>query len=508
VLFIVADDLNNAIRGLGRTPFTPAPNLQRLIGSGVRFTNAYANCPICLPSRNSFLSGFLPHRTGHYNLGENWREMPLLRDCVMMPAHFKANGYEAYGAGKVHHLGAGEEAWWSGFGEGPEYGPFPWNGRDRMASLAPAQQWMEDTPEFQEFAAKEKGRERSFFVGGRQPFPWENGFGPLEDAPEWKADEGKGIPGFKGWRLGSGKPYRYMSERDRDRLPDEIYTDQAVEFLRRERKAPFFLAVGYMRPHTPFYLPKRYFDLFPPEAIELPPVREGDLEDTAPAHREHRLYGYFRYRIIRHGGVKLWREWLQAYLACIAFVDEQVGRLLAALEASGAAEKTVVVFTSDNGYHMGEKEFLFKDTLWREGSQVPLVIRAPGLAPRGAECRAPVSLADLYPTLNDLCGLPAEPNAGGNGARLDGTPLRGVLARPRDGRHLREREALSGVRGRTGTHHALSHGVLRYIRCANGEEELYDLSRDPREWTNLAGEGRYAPAKAEMRRRMERLLRG
>lgn len=507
VLLIVADDMNTALPGLGRTPAAPAPNLRRLMDSGVRFTRAFSNCPICLPSRNSLLSGFHPFRTGHYNLAEPWRTMPLLRDAVMMPAHFKANGYEVFGTGKVHHVGAGDPSWWSRFGSGPEYGPFPWNGKDKTASLPPWQEWMESTPEFRDFAAREKGRANSFFISGVQPFPWENGFGPLERVPDWKPDPAAGIPGFSGWRLGSGKPFRYVSENDRDRLPDEISTDQAIDFLGQQREQPFFMAVGYMRPHTPLYAPKRFFDMFPPDKIPLPPTRVDDLEDTARAHREHRLYGSFRYRIIKHGGEKLWREWLQAYLACVAFMDEQAGRLLKALDSSPAGRNTIVVFTGDNGYHMGEKEYLFKDTLWDEGCRVPLYVRAPGVSVRGGVCAAPVSLLDLYPTLADLCGLPDDPNRDGNKEPLHGMSLRTLLQQPASPRHLRERTALSSVRGRTGVHHALRFGSFAYIRCENGEEELYDDSRDPHEWVNLANDAKYASIKADLRTRMERILK-
>jgi arylsulfatase A-like enzyme len=501
VFFIICDDLNNAISGMGRVPFAAAPNLKRLMSKGVRFTNAHNNCPICLPSRNSLLSGLYPHTSGHYMIWDQWLDHPLLRDSVMLPRHFLDNGYAVFGTGKVHHHGAGDEAWWTDFGVAPDLGPFPWDG---SRAAHPNQKWLLDSDFLGDFCRR-NGERDPWINNDRLSFPWEQGFGPLSDVPHFEADPEQGFPEYMGWRNNDGTPFRYVSDEDRDLLTDERSVNWAIETLRQDRDQPLFLAVGFMRPHTPLYAPRKFFDMFPPESLELPPFLEGDLDDCAHALVEHCPYGALRYKLIMQGGEAMWRKWLQAYLACVAFVDEQVGRLLDALDASPYGENCVVIFSSDNGYHMGEKEFLFKDTLWEESSQVPLIVSAPGATQKGGVCDRPVSLIDLYPTLTDLCNLPGDPNAGTHGHPLQGHSLRPLLEDPQNGGWSGPAVALTSSKERTGVHHAVRSATHRYILCENAEEELYDHRSDPYEWHNLAVESAHAEVKAELRRHMMRL---
>lgn len=276
--------------------------------------------------------------------------------------------------------------------------------------------------------------------------------------------------------------------------------------LGRRHDRPFMQALGFMKPHTPLNVPTRYFDMFPLDTIELPPFLAGDIDDCARALVAHRPYGFLMYRLVMKGGERLWREWLQAYLACVAFVDEQVGKVLDALEASPYAANTIVVFTSDNGYHMGEKEYIFKDSLWEESSQVPLIVRAPGVARSGGICRKPVSLIDLYPTLIDLCGLPSQPHTDTHGHALDGHSLCPLLVDPVSGEWDGPPVALSSVRGDAGVHHSVRSLTHRYTLCQNGEEELYDHRTDPHEWRNLAAEPACATVRKELRDEMMRHL--
>lgn len=169
-------------------------------------------------------------------------------------------------------------------------------------------------------------------------------------------------------------------------------------------------------------------------------------------------------------------------------------------------EKTIVVFTSDNGYHMGEKSFIFKDTLWEEAGQIPLIFHALGLVQSNGECTQPVSLIDLYPTLIDLCDLPAEPNADTHGHPLQGHSLRALLEDPKAGTWPGPPAALTSVRGDTGIHHSVRSEQYRYVLCQNGEEELYDHAADPNEWHNLAGDVSYSSVRSELREQMMALL--
>lgn len=509
LLFVICDDLNNAIEGMGRVPFAPAPNLKRLMDAGVRFSNAHSNCPICLPSRSSLFSGIYPHGTGHFTLWDHWRSctpiattseanrlpgygQALLKDAVMLPLHFKRNGFNVYGAGKTLHEGAVDESWWTEYHGGPDYGPglwgTPWD--ERLMHL------FEGDP-MEAYANRYEGLDR-FWLDGRH-FRYhaiELSIRPLGEV--------FGDPKRKGFLRG-GREFRYVSDEDRDLLPDEETVDFGIDVLSREHARPFFLALGLMKPHTPLNVPRKYYDRFPLDEIELPPQLAGDIDDCARALVENCPYGFLMYDLVAKEGEPGLRRWLQAYLACVAFVDDQVGRLLDALEKSPYAEDTMVVFTSDNGYHMGEKSYIFKNSLWLEGDGVPLIVSGPGVA-KGGVCRAPVSLIDLYPTFADFAGLSCDPNAGGNGRRLDGHSLRPLLERPEAGEWGGPPVSLSSVRGNTGIHHSVVSATHRYTLCQNGEEELYDHRCDPHEWRNLAADPAQSEVKAALRAEWMRLV--
>lgn len=505
VLFIICDDLNNAIDGMGRSPHAPTPNLRRLMKEGVRFPNAFNNCPLCLPSRNSLFSGLLPHRTGHYTLWDQWRTVtphattrsrdldhwgvPLLGNSVMMPRHFKQNGYNVYGAGKVLHEGVVDPEWWTEYAYGPDYGP--WLG----GAMTKREQWLCEGDPLEAYLRRFFGIDRHFVHWQR--FRLETGFGSLPDV----------FGGREAWNR-DGAPYRYLNDENRDPLPDEKTVAWGVDILRRQHDQPFMLALGFMKPHTPLNAPQAYFDMFPPERLELPPMLAGDVDDCARALVEHRPYGFLMYDIVTKGGEALWREWLQAYLACVAFIDDQIGKVLDALAESPFRDDTVVIVTSDNGYHMGEKEYLYKDSLWEESSQIPLIVKAPGLTGGDAVCQTPVSLIDVYPTLVDLCGLPTEPHADTHGFPLDGHSLRPLLEKPAEGVWNGSPVALTSVRGDTGVHHSVRSSTHRYTLCGNGEEELYDHRVDPHEWRNLANDVKHDQEKKQLRAELTRLLWG
>ncbi len=510
VLFMICDDLNNAIAGMGRRPFAPAPNLQRLMRSAVRFPNAYSNCPICLPSRSSCFSGIYPHATGHFTLWDKWQTTtsiettraherpqwgrPLLQQAVMMPRFFKENGYRVYGCGKVFHGGVINPDWWTEYGHGPDYGPRvagpPNDEQKRRCAGDPVASYVR----------RYRGIDR-FFVDPQGHFGHhiESWVGPLDELFEGRLDDAVN---------GDGSPYRYASDDDREPLPDEKTAAWGVEVLGREHTEPFMLALGFMKPHTPLNAPRKYFDMFPLEELELPPQLVGDTDDCARALVEHRPYGFLMYDLFTKWGEKGWRRWLQAYLATVAFLDDQVGRVLDALEASPYRDNTIVVFTSDNGYHMGEKQYIFKDSLWEEGSQVPLIVKAPGVSQADAVCETPVSLIDLYPTLIDLCGLPPEPHAATHAFPLDGHSLRPLLGAPAEGSWDGPPVAMSAVRGNTGTHYSVRSLTHRYTLCNNGEEELYDHRTDPHEWHNLAADPEHETVRCELRNELIRLLWG
>lgn len=259
----------------------------------------------------------------------------------------------------------------------------------------------------------------------------------------------------------------------------------AVEQLEGGLPEPFFLSAGFFLPHVPCYATQKWFDLYPEKTTKLPPMRPDDRDDTP-------RFSWFLHWKLPEPRLKFlqeadqWTNLVRSYLASISFVDSQVGRVLDALEASGHADDTIVVLWSDHGWHLGEKLITGKNTLWDRSTRVPLIFAGPGVGV-GQTTTQPAELIDMYPTLAELAGLPAKDG-------LDGMSLGPQLRNPGA---KRDRPAIT-------THNHDNHGVRserwRYITYADGSEELYDMRQDPNEWTNLAGESKYADVIREHRR--------
>ena len=259
----------------------------------------------------------------------------------------------------------------------------------------------------------------------------------------------------------------------------------AVDFLNQTPGKPFFLAAGIYRPHLPFYAPRKYFDLYPPESIHLPEKRDDDLDDLPQAGKAMAAQRREDYELVMKAGK--YRELLQAYLASVSFADAMVGRLLDALEQSGHADRTIVVLWSDHGWHLGEKQHLHKFTLWERSTRIPFVVVVPGVTRERSVCRKPVGMIDLFPTLNELCELPDVDG-------LSGQSIVPLLTNPN---RAWDRPALTS-HGQG--NHALRSERWRYIRYADGSEELYDHSKDPNECTNLATRREFAGIKTDLAR--------
>ena len=505
VLFVICDDLNDTVEGLGGHPQARTPNIDRLIRSGVRFVNAHSSNPVCGPSRASLWSGLYPHTSGMYGYNQNgytWRDSPVLKDAVTMFEHFRKHGYETYATGKIFHNNHHtvplfrEQGQYDRFGVDDSFGPFPWDGKARNG-----------------YSVSHPSMKSPWGANGFEVFV------PLSDVPQVPPDPSKNKPGFDGW-IDYGQPFRYDGPNDRDLMTDERSAKWASEQLAANHQKPFFMTVGFMRPHSPWVVPQKYFDLFPLDKIEFPPFLANDLEDCGQPiwQMKETVIHYSRLERLREAypGKEGWKRWIRAYLASVAFVDDQLGRVLDALENSRYADNTIIVFTSDHGFHMGEKDLLFKKTIWEESTRVPLVIHAPGIAEPGQKCEQPVSLVDLYPTLIDLCGLPPEPNQHGNGRNLDGHSLRPLLTKPEAGIWDGPPVALSVIEGGVPVeigaiaplsqqHFTVRSIDWRYSLWANGEEELYDHRTDPQEWHNLAADPAHATIKDELREELRRL---
>lgn len=499
VVCIIVDDLNDLPLHPAGKPKVATPNIDRIARRGVTFTNAHTNDPICAPARACLLFGIYPQTSGLYWF-ENWRANPILNQSVSLNKHLKNNGYGVYGTGKVYH-GGGSDGAFDQIGYRTEYGPWPWNGVSKQQSFQPhpAMMYLYETD-------------------GDMDYQWEHHFGPLSMIPNWPADESNDVPGYQGWRLFS-KPFRYVNDQDRDLLADELCADWSTEIIGREHDKPFALFTGLLRTHTPLYAPQEYFDRFPLESIDLPETTRADLQDCADVLADRSLYGFRRYHmLVRHTDRDLYRQWLQAYLACVSFVDDQVGKILDAIEESPHRDNTIVILTSDHGFHVGEKEFLYKQSLWDGATRIPLIVAGLEGMPQGATCHHPVSLIDLYPTLNELCGLPSEPNRNGNGYSLEGHSLVPLLRDP-VGDWSGPEVAITALPGKDHSQHTQFGGTwfphfsvrsenYRYTLCSNGEEELYNYGADPLEWRNLAGDPAYASIKAELKHKLIELRDG
>ncbi len=348
-------------------------------------------------------------------------------NAVTLPQHFMKHGYWAGGSGKIYH------------------GPFP------------------DPPSWNRY----------------WPSPTKN----KPNDPQPAKRPVNGIPKAAHFDWG---PVDVADEK----MGDHQVADWVIGQLGRKRDKPFFLACGIYRPHLPWYVPQKYFDLFDAEKLTLPNVPDDDLDDIPTAGVKMAQPQGDHARVLRH---EQWRKAVHGYLAATAFADAQVGRVLNALDKSGQADNTIVVLWTDHGWHLGEKKHWRKFTLWEESARTPLMFVVPkGLAkalPGGtlADVRVdrPVGLIDIYPTLLDLCGLAANP-------ANEGRSLAPLLA---DKNAKWQRPALT-THGRN--NHGLRTARWRYIRYADGSEELYDHEADPNEWRNLADNPKLAKTKKRL----------
>ncbi len=433
VLFIISDDLNNSVGTYGH-PLVKTPNIDRLAERGVRFDRAYCQFPLCGPSRNSMLTGLYPNSSGILTNSQIFRQ--TIPHHVSLPQAFRLQGYFAGRIGKLYHYNVPNSIGTNGHDD-----PGSW---EMELNPAGCDRLLEE-PDIFSLIPGQFGGTLSWYASPREDLLHTDGM--LATDAEW-----------------------------------------VLERCARRRERPFFLAVGFYRPHTPYVAPKSYFEGYPRERMPLVQGVEEDVKDL-PAHalgsqkKEHaRLTDDLRQQAI------------QAYFASITFMDAQVGRVLDALERSGLADNTIVVFTSDHGYHLGEHGLWQKMSLFEESARVPLIIAAPKAGSKGTVAATPVGLIDLYPTLVELCGF--EPPAG-----LQGQSLVPILKDPsQPGRGW----ALSQVTRRARPDRifgfTLRTARWRYTEWDQGRHgrELYDHDRDPLEQSNLADDPAHAQRVKEL----------
>ncbi|MDN3690046.1 sulfatase [Cyclobacterium jeungdonense] len=413
VLFIAIDDLNDWIGVLNGHPQTRTPNIDALAKSGMLFTNAHCQAPICGPSRASVMSGLYPTTSGNYL---QMRDTNIKKSnaasgkAILLPDYFEKYGYKTMGVGKIYHNGDGAQTFDEYGGTFEMYGPRP----PKRINYNP------------EWYGKPKGT-----------------------STDWGA---------------------YPSE---DRLmPDYKSAQWAVEKLNQNHDKPFFLAVGFVRPHVPWHVPQKWFDKFPVKDIQTPAYLPDDFDDIpAFARRVTEVPMMPTTDFLMESNQ--WKDVVQAYLACINFVDHQVGKVLKALKESDYANNTIVVVWSDHGYHLGEKNRFAKQALWERSTRTVLIIKELN-AVKGRESNKPVQLLDIYPTLLELSGLPAN-------KQNEGHSLVPLLENDKAANW--PYAAISSF-GRNNT--AITGENFRLIQYEDKSIELYDSRKDPNEWKNLA----------------------
>jgi uncharacterized sulfatase len=430
VLFVAVDDMNNDLGCYGH-PLVKSPNIDRLAKMGVRFDRAYCQFPLCSPSRSSLMTGLRPSTTRVFDLKYHFRKG--LPDVVTLPQMFMNNGYYAARVGKIYHYGNPGDIGTSGLDDPPSWKHF----------VNPA---------------------------GRDKTVLEN------DIMNYTPNRG----------LGSAMAFLSDAKGKDEEHTDGKVALEGIKLIEEHKDKPFFLAIGFYKPHTPYVAPKKYFDLYPMDKIDLPKVAAEDVKDVPkPALASTAPWPYF-------GVTKdQARECKQAYYAAISFVDAQIGKLLDTMDKHKLWDNTVVVFWSDHGYHLGEHGLWMKQSLFEESARVPLVIVAPGAKGNGQVCARTVEFVDLYPTLADLAGLTPPKN-------LEGASLKPLLDDPK---RAWDRPAYTQVQRGNFPGYSVRTERWRYIEWDDGKKgaQLYDHDADPHEYKNLIDDAKYAKVVEEMK---------
>ena len=424
VLLIITDDQNDYLAEASGVD-VHTPFLDKLGTEAITFSRAYCASPVCGPSRAALFSGLYPHHTGAYlNGSDPWRKSSQLIAAETLPELFRRSGYHTWGMGKLFHAKLTEDR-----------APKQWDNKAQAnGGFAP-------------FGDKEHQFAGKFF-----------------SVQEWDGP-------------------------DMD-FPDVKSANAAIRFLTSyEGDRPFLMTFGLWRPHNPWTAPRRFFDLYEPSKIAFPPpgFRDDDLADVPQGGRFLSEIYAPRWRGFGANNPDAWRRIMHGYLACSSFADWNIGRVIKALDQSKFASDTIVIVTSDNGYHLGEKHHYGKSTLWEKSAKVPLFVRLPDQHHSGKTSDASVGLIDLYPTLIGQCELDSPPQ------KLDGRDFSPLLLNPDTA--WKHPVITTYGEGRF----SVRSGRWRYIRYSSGEEELYDHNFDPHEFTNLAGESEHTQTLERLR---------
>jgi iduronate 2-sulfatase len=440
VLFIISDDLTaTALSCYGNT-VCKTPNIDRLASQGTRFTKAYCQGTYCGPSRASFMSGYYPHAIKMLGYGS---PRPAIKERATWAQHFKNNGYHTARVSKIFHMGVP-----GGIEKGTDGADDPASWTERFNSAGP------------EWKAPGDGETLENNADGRKP-------GPV-----------------------GGNTFVVVEADGNDLVHSDGKTAaKAVELIKQNRDKPFFLGVGFVRPHVPFVAPRKdYTDFLPYSRMQLPPKLKDDWADIPKAGINYKTSKNMKMDLRRQ------KKAVGGYYASVAFMDRMVGQVLNGLKEAGLEDNTIVIFTSDHGYHLGEHDFWAKVSLHDESAAVPLIIRMPGKKP--AVCHSLVELLDLYPTLSNLCGLEVPKH-------LQGKDISMMMTDPTK----EVRSAAFSVNGKGFLLREQDWAYIAYGKNGQGDEELFDMKQDPKQFTNLAKDPKHAQIIARFQKQMANKLR-
>lgn len=437
IVMFAVDDMCDWIGPMGHVQAI-TPNMDRLAAAGVTFQNAHTAGIFCAPSRSAIFTGRYASTTGCYTTQVYFRDDPEITPLQQV---LHQGGYRTFGAGKLFHHPAG-------FVDLRGWDDFFLRSQAQKQRGWPLESWTVDDPIL--------------------PIPYPNS--------SFNHDRQPANQFFMEWG-------QVLNENE-EKMADTIRTEWASNLMRRTHDKPVFVAVGLYAPHFPNYAPEKYFELYDPAEIELPPYKRDDLEDLPPQVRKAKEGRSAIHR--RLEALDAVDDAIHGYLASISYADAMLGRLLDAIESGPNAENTVVVLWSDHGYHHGEKMDWGKHTLWERTSNVPFIWAGPGIA-RGQQIDASASLIDVLPTLTDLAGVTDD-------SLRDGRSLAQLLNSPTA---ANDRNIL--LPGMQPGEYAMMNQNWRYIRYADGTEELYDTKHDPNEWTNLAQNSDFEQEKQKLR---------
>ena len=441
VLFIISDDLTATAVSAYENKICKTPNIDKLASEGIQFTKAYSQYPVCGPSRASFMSGYYPNATktfgyvsGRENIGPNRKTWSQL---------FKDNGYYTARVSKIYHMGVPIDI---------ETGS---NGEDDEAS------WTE--------RFNSKGPE--WLAKGEAELVQNNPDGSVE-------------------RKGGNVMTIVKAEGDDLVHSDGRTAQKAIELIKKHKKNPFFLALGFVRPHVPFVAPKSYFDPYPFTKIVLPEKMKDDWNDIPKRG--------INYVTSVNGEMSLEQQQkaIAAYYASVSYMDAQVGRVLNTIKEEGLEDNTIIIFTSDHGFHLGEHDFWMKVSLHEESVRVPMIIKVPGKKP--TVCNSFVELLDLYPTIAELAGLKTSKH-------IQGKSLTKVLDNPEI--EVRDMAFSVSQGGKSFLLRTNKWAYIQYNENASAGIELFDMVNDPKQFENLAKQEKYSKVVALFQKKLKKKLK-